>query len=61
MTEEKKAEEIYSYAVKLHGSEKAKQEALNTATATYALAPFRDGRMKARSYWERVIEYLKKK
>ena len=61
MTEEKKAEEIYSYAIKLHGSEKAKQEALNTATATYALAPFRDGRMTARSYWERVIEYLKKK
>ena len=61
MSEKEKADEIYSYAIKLHGSEKAKEEALNTATATYALAPFRDGRMKARIYWERVIEYLKKK
>ena len=61
MTEKEKAEELYSYAVKLHGFEKAKEESLKSATATYALAPFRDGRMKARSYWERVIEYLKKK
>lgn len=61
MTEKEKAEELYSYAIKLHGSEKAKEESLKSATATYALAPFRDGRMKARSYWERVIEYLKKK
>ena len=61
MTEKEKAEQLYSYAIKLHGSEKAKEESLKSATATYALAPFRDGRMKARSYWERVIEYLKKK
>jgi hypothetical protein len=61
MTEEKKADELYNYARVLHGTEKAKEEALNTAKATHALAPFRDGRMKAKSYWERVIEYLKKK
>jgi hypothetical protein len=61
MTEERKADELYKYACVLHGTEKGKEEALNTAKATYALAPFRDGRMKARSYWERVIEYLKKK
>ena len=61
MSEKEKADEIYSYAIKLHGSEKAKEESLKSATATYALAPFRDGRMKARSYWERVIEHLKKK
>jgi hypothetical protein len=61
MSEKEKADELYKYACVLHGTEKAKEEALNTAKATYALAPFRDGRMKARSYWERVIEYLKKK
>ena len=61
MSEKEKADEIYNYAVKLHGFEKAKEESLKSATATHALAPFRDGKMKARSYWEKVIEYLKKK
>jgi hypothetical protein len=61
MNEKEKAEELFKYAVVLHGSENAKKEALNTARATHALAPFQDGKMKARSYWERVIEYLKKK
>ena len=61
MSEKQKADEMYAYAIKLHGSEKAKEESLKSATATLALAPFRDGRMKARSYWERVIEHLKKK
>ena len=61
MSEKEKADEMYNYASKLHGPEKAKEESLKSATATYSLAPFRDGRMKARSYWERVIEYLKKK
>ena len=61
MTEKEKAYEMYNYAVKLHGFEKAKEESLKSATATYALAPFRDGRMLARSYWEKVIEHLNKK
>jgi hypothetical protein len=61
MTEKEKADEMYNYAVKLHGFEKAKEESLKSATATYALAPFRDGRMLARSYWEKVIEHLNKK
>jgi hypothetical protein len=61
MTEKEKAEEMYNYALKLHGIDKAKEESLKSATATYSLAPFRDGRMLARSYWEKVIEHLKKK
>jgi len=61
MKEKEKADELYNYAVKLHGDEKAKEEALKSAAATHALAPFRDGLMKNRTYWERVIEYLKKK
>jgi len=42
MSEKQKADELYAYAIKLHGTEKAKEEALNTAKATYALAPFQD-------------------
>ena len=61
MTEKEKAEELYSYAIKLHGSEKAKEESLKSARATYSLAPYKDGRMMARSYWERVIQHLEKK
>ena len=61
MTEKDKAKELYDYAVKLHGPEKDKEEALKSATATYSLAPFRDGLLKNRTYWERVIEHLKKK
>jgi len=61
MTEKQKADEMYNYASKLHGLDKAKEEALKSAVATHSLAPYADGRMKARSYWERVIEHLKKK
>ncbi len=61
MTEKEKANELYNYAAKLHGEEKAKEESLKSALATYSLAPYQDGKMKARSYWERVIEHLKKK
>ncbi len=59
--ESTKAEEIYIRAVSLHGIAKAKEEAIKSAEAVYALAPSRDGRMMARDYWERVIEYLKAK
>ena len=61
MTETQKADEMYAYAIKLHGIDDAKEQALKSATATHSLAPYQDGRMKARSYWERVIEHLKKK
>ena len=61
MKEREKADELYNYAVKLHGDEKAKEEALKSAAAIHALTPFRDGLMNNRTYWERVIEYLKKK
>ena len=61
MKEKEKAKELYDYAVKLHGEDKAKEEALKSAAATHALAPFRDGLMKNRTYWEKVIEHLKKK
>ena len=61
MTEKEKADEMYAYATKLHGDKDAKEQALKSAVATLALAPYADGRMKARSYWERVIEHLKKK
>lgn len=59
--ESTKAEEIYIRAVSLHGIAKAKEEAIKSAEAVYALAPSRDGRMMARDYWEKVIEYLKAK
>lgn len=61
MSEKKKAEEIYQYALKLHGADKAKEESLKSARATHALAPYRDGKMKARSYWEKVITFLEQK
>jgi hypothetical protein len=61
MREKEKAEEMYNNAIKLHGVEKAKEESLKSAKATLALAPFRDGKLPARSYWERVIQHLEKK
>jgi hypothetical protein len=61
MKEREKASEMYDYALKLHGPEKAKEESLRSAKAIYSLAPYNDGKMKNRTYWEKVIEYLKKK
>jgi hypothetical protein len=61
MKEREKADELYNNALKLHGAEKAKEESLKSARATYSLAPFRDGLMKNRTYWERVIEHLQNK
>ena len=55
MTEKEKADQLYNYAVKLHGIDNAKKEALNSAQSVYALAPSVDGRMMARSYWIKVI------
>ena len=60
MTEKEKAKELYDHAVYVHGVDRAKEEALKSATAVLALAPYNDGKMKNRTYWERVIEFLKK-
>jgi len=61
MDEKRKADEMYAYAVLLHGSDKAKEESLKSAKAIHSLAPYNDGKMKNRTYWERVIEFLNKK
>jgi hypothetical protein len=61
MKEIEKAKELYDHAVYVHGVDNAKQESLKSAMAVLALAPYNDGKMKNRTYWERVIEHLKKK
>jgi len=48
-----KAQQIYAAAIVLHGEEHAKQEAINSATATLALAPF-----DQQKYWKEVITVL---
>lgn len=62
--EQQKAEEIYQYAVKLHGKEKAKEESIKSAEAISSLVPYTGSKMRVssyKSYWEKVVEYLKKK
>lgn len=61
MTEEKKADEMYINAIRLHGIEKAKKESINSAKAIHALAPIETNGMKNKNYWEIVIEHLEKK
>jgi hypothetical protein len=61
MKEQEKAEEIYQYAVVLHGTVKAKEESLKSAEFACMLAPQFEAKMKSKSYWEKVVEYLKKK
>ena len=61
MKEIEKAKELYDRAVYVHGVDRAKEESLKSAMAILSLAPYNDGKMKNRTYWERVIEYLKKK
>jgi hypothetical protein len=61
MKEKEKADELYNYAVKLHGEDKAKEESLKSARATLALAPYNDGKMKNRTYWEKVVEFLSRR
>jgi hypothetical protein len=64
MKEQEKAEEMFQYAVKLHGSIKAKEESIKSAEAISSLVPYTGSKMKAssyKSYWEKVVEYLKKK
>lgn len=59
--EKDKAEEIYQYAVVLHGTVKAKEESIKSAEFVSMLAPHFETKMKSKSYWEKVVEYLKKK
>ena len=61
MKEIEKAKELYDHAVYVHGVDRAKEESLKSAMSILSLAPYNDGKMKNRTYWERVIEYLKKK
>jgi hypothetical protein len=61
MNERQKANEMYDYSLKLHGDEKAKEESIKSALAILSLAPYNDGKMKNRTYWERVVEFLKAK
>ena len=61
MNERQKANETYDYSLKLHGDEKAKEESIKSALAILSLAPYNDGKMKNRIYWERVVEFLKAK
>jgi hypothetical protein len=56
MKPKNKAQQIYAAAIVLHGEEHAKQEAINSATATHALAPF-----EQQKYWMEVITLLEGK
>ena len=51
-----KAQQIYAAAIVLHGEEHAKQEAINSAAATHALAPF-----DQQKYWQEVITLIQSK
>ena len=51
-----KAQQIYAAAIVLHGPEQAKEQAINSATATLALAPF-----DQQKYWKEVITLLEGK
>ena len=53
MTPKKKAKELMDYAIKLDGSEDAKQQCLITAEQLTVLAPFEE-----RNYWNKVKEEL---
>jgi predicted Zn-dependent protease len=53
MRSKEKADELYNNSLKLHGQEKAKQEALNSAHAAKALAP-----MDRWDYWGRVVNHI---
>jgi hypothetical protein len=57
MTPKEKANDLYASAIKLHGSYRAKDEALNSAIATHSLVPYTD-EIK-RDYWKQVIKHLK--
>jgi hypothetical protein len=54
MTPKEKANKIFEHALKLHGIDNAKQQALNTANAIRELAQF-----EFLVYWDNVINNLK--
>ena len=51
-----KADQIYKSAIYLHGLETGKNEALNSAIAIKALAPFEE-----KEFWSNVISEIEKK
>jgi hypothetical protein len=61
MREKEKADQLYNNAIKLHGIEKAKEESLKSAQATYALAPLDSGKGNLKNYWAQVIDFLNAK
>ena len=56
MTTKEKANDIYNYAIKLHGLYSGKQQAINSAVAVKTLAPF-----DQQEYWNEVIKQIKLK
>jgi len=56
MSTKDKATEIYTRSIRLHGFIEGKQEAINSATATHALAPF-----DQQKYWMEVIKLIQSK
>ena len=56
MTPKEKAQQIYAAAIVLHGEQHAKEQAIKSATATHALAPF-----DQQKYWQEVITLLESK
>ena len=53
MRAKQKAKELIDYAIKLHGSEDAKDKCLITVDQIMILAPFED-----REYWKQVKNYI---
>jgi hypothetical protein len=53
MRAKEKAKELIDYAVKLHGSEDAKDKCLITVDQIMLLAPFED-----KEYWKQVKNYI---
>jgi hypothetical protein len=56
MTTKEKANDIYNYAIRLHGYYEGKQQAINSAVAIQTLAPF-----DQQKYWSEVIKQIELK
>ena len=58
MTEKEKAEQLYNSALNDFGIKLAKGKAIKIAEEIHSFAPHKRGKMRDRSYWERVIKLL---
>ena len=56
MKSKNKANNIYNSAVELHGQQEAKEQAIKSAEAIKALAPF-----ETQTLWNKVITLIKEK